>query len=266
MRRVAVLGNSHLGALKRAWDAGLAKSQAELELVFFGAPRRTLVELRAIRDELTTEDPSVRKSLALTSGMTDPRVRLRTYDAVLLHGLIGRNWAVPLALKLDEYSRGTGSFVSTGLVQDILREDFRNSVLQHVVQLIRSISQVPLFVSPQPFICEDVTYRQMHNALQPPLLPQLYERYIESEVTAAALIYVPQNPVTVVDHCFTRRGFAVDGIRLRTDTTHDPGDDLRHKNESYGRIVIDDFLSKLRSSAPFSGARGRASTGTPATE
>jgi hypothetical protein len=264
MRRVAVIGNSHLGALKRAWDAGLAKRQPELELVFFGSPRRTIASLRATGDALTTDDAEVRRSLALTSGKADPKIRLPDYDAILLHALIGLNWAIPQAIKLNAFVRATGSVVSSGLVQDLLRNDLRKSVFQHVLEQIRSISRVPIVASTQPFLSEDSPHLAALSGLSSPLLPEMYEEFIERQMQAVAVDFLPQNAVTVTDRCFTRRVYSVNGCRLRADTTGAPSDDLRHMNESYGRTVIDDLLVKLRTSPHWGGASGQASAGTAA--
>ncbi len=245
MSRVAVVGNSHLGALKRAWDSGAAARNPQFDLVFFGAPRRTALALRAADDVLASDDPSVRRALTLTSGMADPIIRPADYDLIWLHGLIGLNWAVPQAIRLDKYSRSGGAKLSSSLLRDLFSQKYRESVLHHLVQQIRTISRVAVFVSPQPFLSEDSPYRKALHGQALPLAMQ-YEDRVRAELAAGALTYLAQNPSTVVDRCFTRARYAQAGERLVDSASSAIADDVRHMNADYGDIVIDDFTRAAR--------------------
>ncbi|MBK6863069.1 MAG: hypothetical protein IPG91_05570 [Ideonella sp.] len=245
MSRVAVIGNSHLGALKRAWDSSAATRNPQFDLVFFGAPRRTALALRAVNDVLATEDPSVLRALTLTSGMTDPIIRPADYDLIWLHGLIGLNWAVPQAIRLDMHSRSGGARLSSSLLRDLFSQQYRESALHYLLQQIRAISSVTVFVSPQPFLSEDSPYRKAHRGQTSPLAIQ-YEDRVRAELEADALNYLPQNPLTVVDRCFTRACYSQAGERLVDSASGGIADDVRHMNADYGRIVINDFMRATR--------------------
>lgn len=247
--RVVVLGNSHLGALKKAWEDG-AQLHPELELVFFGSPRQTMRELNASGNELTTDSEKTRKYLALTSGMEDPVIRINEYDVVFLHGLIQRNRMIPLSVKLEQYTTRTGSMPTSGLIRAIMAEEFENSMFWHLAREIRKISNVPLIAAPQPYQSEDSKhYAAAGEELAKWPLAARYDGFAEDRVRSFGASYLPQPPETLVNHVFTRREYCLDAVHLTRQESGAEEGNLSHMNARFGALVLRDLAAYLRSSS-----------------
>ena len=85
MKRVCVLGNSHLAAVKLGWNQRAA-AHPDLHCDFFGAPKNGMAEVAFEDGLIVPQNEAVRAAFAMTSGGRES-VQLRDYDCVVAVGL-----------------------------------------------------------------------------------------------------------------------------------------------------------------------------------
>jgi hypothetical protein len=247
--RVCAIGNSHLAALKKAWDDGAGARYPTITLTFFGSHRDTLKRVHAQGDALTTHDERVRESFVMTSGLATPEIRLADFDLVFLHSLVSRNWTQPFSVQLARHRERTGAVVTRGLLRAHMTERLRESVFFHLLREIRTASRIPVFVSPQAFRSEDDTHREawglsdsnpdvevLEIALE---LCGAYERMIQDETRGLSARYLAQPAETIVGRFFTGRQYCEGSVRLRGKLNiRHADDDFVHMNAAYGELVL----------------------------
>lgn len=255
--RVCIIGNSHIGVLKKAWLDGLCTQNPGLDLTFFGAQRDLLRTVQADDGRLRSQDKLTRRSLAMTTGLKDPDIRVADFDCVLLHGLVDPNWVVLHALSLFRHRNCGGAPVSSGLLSAVAMERYQQSLSCYMTGVLRGISDVPIMASPKPYWSREVIdhadqgrpYRGVEA------LPSrrddigFYVAYQGALLDAAArdsLSLLPQPPETIVDDYFTAPRFCRDSIKLTNDLDEaHPDDDYGHMNVLYGALVLRDFIGAL---------------------
>jgi hypothetical protein len=254
--RVCIFGNSHLSALKKAWDDDLQSRDAQHSVVFYGSHRDTLKRVVAEAGVLVSHDSVTRRMLATTSGSNPPDVKLEDFDLVLLHGLVSRNWLIPQFLSLEKYRLQRDGFVTSGLLKAMLRERLGASVLHHLLGEVRKISQIPIVVSPQPLLAEDAARREdwgLPARSADPMtwqeigaLLSAFETLVQETTGAMDAVYLPQPQETILDGCFTLQQYSTGSVRLTAalDVSH-PADDFAHMNAQYGSLVWRDFSALL---------------------
>jgi hypothetical protein len=264
--RVCIVGNSHVAALRKAWEPWRrAHKGAKLDVTFFGSHSASLRNVTARDGRFTTDDAAVRRTLAMTTGRADPELAIADFDLFVLYGLVNPNWYVA-------YSAGEGidrpptlPRVSRGLLRALAEQAFRQSLAMHMYGLVRSASQAPVIVAPQPYLSQAVIGDPNQSpygdappadlAARPALLSAL------DEVLAAAAAregfrWLAQPAQTVVDDHWTRPEYCVDSVRLsaQMDIAH-PDDDYAHMNQRYGDAVLD-ILAALIQDTAAAGAKG----------
>lgn len=258
--RICVIGNSHIAALKKAWDSGVQSETPSIELVFFGSHQDSLKSVYLSDGRLSTRDESVRRALAMTTGLQDPELTLSSFDCFLLHALVNPNWPLPYTLRLDQHAASNGSSPSLGLVQAVVAEKLHESVLAHMVDTIRSGSDLPIVVSPQPYLSVDVLEhplqgRRYHHMArldgrEGPDFRDEYQSALDGLARKHSLAILPQPTETVSKRYFTAHEFCAGSVRLskQMDVEH-PSDDFAHMNVRYGALVLRDALKLFRQSA-----------------
>ena len=147
MIRVCIIGDSHLSALKLAWDK-ISDQFTDIQIKFFGSVSNSLNELRIEQGALTPQSDRVRKNLAITSGGST-KIILDDYDIFVLHGLgFNINRLVKkLSLKPPE------SPLTFNEVKVILNQSLSYQLAKKIFP-----SRKPVLISPQPFPPEQILY------------------------------------------------------------------------------------------------------------
>jgi hypothetical protein len=259
--RIAVFGNSHLAALKKAWDEEGESAHGGMTLTFFGSHRDELKLIRAAGDGLlTVDDEAVRKTLSMTSQLDTSEIRLAPFDCIFLYALVRRNWAVRIGAALLQYRKSVG-MVSSGLLQAMMMDQFRDSVLFHMLGVLRVAAKAPIIVAPQPYLSREAFGSEPWSKDAPGLdsqewqfvvdLCKSYEQLLRQEVSGRGALYLPQPEQTIVDRCFTRPDYSHGSVRLSAglDIAHG-SKDFDHMNSAYGALVLRDLRSTVREHVP----------------
>lgn len=228
--RLAIVGNSHIGCLKRAWDA-MQQDRPALDPVFFGARGKALGELRPEGDALVPTTGELAASLRFTSGGRD-RIRPDEFDAVLIFG----TEAYPLILN-PRY------FYSDQVLARAARDITEPYLYFGVLKQLRAVSARPIFIGHAPLTAA------ARNGTDQSIEPYLNGLAFMNRAVFAPLgaRMVAQPAATIVNGNRTSIEFAKGSRRLAIgdglDDTPHPEEDVGHMNERFGEIWLRAFLA-----------------------
>ena len=230
--KVCVLGNSHVSALKLAWDE-LAATYSSINIDFFAAKGKSLGGLSVAGDKLVAGKPSLKKSIAYTSGGKES-VSVSEYDAFLVYGL---TFKPPI---LDRR-------LSQAVISDCCIDNYRLSVNGQLAEMVRTISSVPVLAGHAPFPTR--LNEKQHPSEAVPYATVL--DILNSEFEDDGFAFVPQPEQTIEEEWTTMSAFAVGAPRLVTaehkvGNVHEEVDGL-HMNSEFGKLYIQSFLDRFQS-------------------
>ena len=231
--KLAIIGDSHTGAWKLAWDR-IADAHADFDLTFFAARGQKTLGLQVDAGKLVADDDALRKSITHTSGgmeQIDPHL----FDAFVVCGL--------LTIKV---SLVDAPQYSSGLYKQMLADVLTASANYKIALKIRKITDKPIYICHRPlpipqegregFIRD--TYAQRIE-----MLNDFAQRDIDARVVAQA-------EQTIVDERHTLKAFSIGSRRLdvgsaSSGTLHEP-EDRTHMNEDFGVIALENLFATLR--------------------
>lgn len=254
--KIAIVGNSHLAALKLGW-AELARAYPSVELVFFGARSTAMKHLTVQGRRLVSTDDDTRQDLRFTSNGLEAIVP-DDFDALLVYGLALDVHVFSQVLTrhaLYDRADDVRRTVSLSCFTEICENRARRCLLHKIATQIRSISAVPLFVSPSPFPSRncavvDQTKWQVLVDNHSPLLHQGYYDGIRRLCGPLSAVFAPQPGDTVVDSIFTDAQFSQGSVRLTEGLAlRHSADDVIHMNQAYGRLFLTEALALIAGDA-----------------
>ncbi len=260
-------GNSHLAALKIAWDKHRSEYPG-ITLGFFGAPGKQLREIEIKNGKATPQNPQLARALRLVSGGAES-VDLEAHDAFALVGLeLGfRVFLTTLRghLATPEFktARKQQDLISDTCLRHCLKDLLTHSVSVKLLKKLKRDTPKPVYIITEPHLSEAALNQKATDHLPRlkrtgalPRMHGLYSEFLERIVLEAGGILVPQPSDTLTDDGFTRKKFSRGSSRLlAADEQHD-GDDARHMNEAYGNRVLKDLFTRIEADLPLQGRPG----------
>jgi hypothetical protein len=252
--RVCVIGNSHIAAVKQAWDNRAPKVSSDLATTFFSAQVRLMEHLVLDGRVLVPTQDELAAKLRYTSGGTSV-IDIDAYDAFVL---IGSGFGVDL-LKFREIG-GTAAHLAYGPVEPLMSERcydavmaavLRDSMAIRLIRTIRAIEDKPALIVAAPYLSERLLEEDLKDDLRfhDPLF---MERYVPRcravcEAVAAELgsEVVWQDEETVAMPGFTKIAYGLNPIRFAMRGQKPRDFDRRHGNEDYGHLVLLRMLAQL---------------------
>lgn len=228
--KLCVIGNSHVGALKRAWSTR-AEAHPEMSVTFF-AGRGGSTRAVAVEDgQIVAKTDALRDQFAFTSGGPD-RIDPTHFDVFLAYG--GLHGA---------RTGDAAQAVSAAFARRATVERARESMLYKHARLLRDVTDKPVFAAPAPLPAA-------RDGVDPPrIVPLAVEMELIDEALFAPLgvDLVPQPPQTR-DGEATMGEFAQGSERLeslREGAGVHGAAETAHMNEAYGDIWLEAFLARL---------------------
>ncbi|EYD74135.1 hypothetical protein Rumeso_04334 [Rubellimicrobium mesophilum DSM 19309] len=249
-----MIGNSHVGALKLAWDA-LRTSPQACELTFFAQRQARILDLLSKGNRLVPSSKQQRAQLKLTSGGLG-EIDTAAYDIFLVYGLYpspsltedGRRYsqAVREAAVLDR-ALGSGTYEMVQRLRAItpklilvglspLRANVPDTS-SRTVQHLRAITRKPMLMG-----LSRLRTNSAGSALPPPLMPyrdtiDILDRRVFAPLDARL---IPQPAETIVDGRATDAKYTIGSRRLSAGSkgAFYPDQDNGHMNEAYGRVWL----------------------------
>lgn len=230
--KIAVIGNSHIGSLKRGMDMMKAK-EVLYDLCFFGARGDGLKSLTVEDSSLVPSDEGTADAIAFTSG-GERRIDTDGYDAFLLYGMEAR----PFFIAEDRYY---SSAVLDRAVDDVVE----GSLSYNTLQKLRTITDKPIYIGHNPM--RGARRNEGPQDVGP------YERGIAllnaRKYAAVGATLLPQPATTIINGNGTAMPFAQGSKRLAIGDAHDdalhPSVDLNHMNDDFGRLWLTEFFAHL---------------------
>jgi hypothetical protein len=229
--RLAILGNSHLGSLKRAWDK-ISSEFPSLEIVFFGARGNTLENMRSQGRKLVPTTPEAVAALKFTSGGRS-EIDLDGYDAVLIYGCSAQPFFTPKRNYSKQAIFRTMSDLSSGF-------HFR------LLQMARSAAaDLPIYLGHDPLLAAEPSPQGQGNDAYLDGMALLNQTILEP--VGARMIGQPLD--TIVNGNRTHIKYARGSKRLaigdHVDDELHPERDIFHMNDEFGELWLRAFFAQL---------------------
>lgn len=231
MKKICILGDSHSAGFRLAWN-DLEHTQKNAQLTFFVDRGIWLTELEAGEQALVPSNDRIRQVIAHTSGGHET-VHFPSYDLVLFVGLI---WGYP---RVDGY-------FSRASVRQALTDYLPTSVGFNILQKVRKVSDIPVFISHSPLLAyggaveEDGDLEPYRQAV----------RYWNDELLAEFnATMLEQPPETITHGAYTKLEYSVGSTRLdigdELGGQIHPARDRTHMNKQFGVSCLSRYLPQL---------------------
>jgi len=232
---VCLIGDSHLGALKRAYDEKMPEA-VDFNVEFYGAPGPEFRAIRLTNGRLTPDESAV-AAVTAVNGKGRLEVAPDDFDAVLFFGSRFRTHLI-----FQEFlhrSLNHDDFVSAAVRQHALAR-FANGVRSfRNAHYFAENCNGNVFYSGAPFLTDGIkddlfsifpSAEKAKKSDRAALWDEVETLFDNNGVT---LIRQPEN--TVTRGCLTKAEFGVDGAVESVD--------LVHKNAEYGKLILREFYA-----------------------
>lgn len=246
-KRVCVIGNSHITALRRYW---VSEACADLwQPTFFGANTIRLKGLKQRDNLLLASGIACKNSFLRTSNGLD-HIATEQYDCFYLSGTLSGSRLAKMIYQIDN-RRAAGMPLSGQFVDELAREFCKNSLLQRLGAILRAATEKPIFASAGPLPSErlqDSKGGLRINSERTEAYTALLQ-YFENTISALAMennvqyIGYPElsrSHVLYNAHKFMIGSQALSGKTNKEISQHD----LIHGNADYGQLIFDQIADQ----------------------
>lgn len=233
--RHAVLGNSHIAALKFGWNMVHA-DEPDADFTFFSTPAKQMKTLEVGNGRISSEDEVAQEWFMRSSGHAN-HVALDEYDRFwIFGGGLNTHRLVQLYGRFRAESHndaGTNQIAlsDTAFAATVMAA-FRKTDAVRFAQLIRSQTDAPIVVLPDPYVAHHVTegddgkgWEQLIAAGDAELLAKTFKRVLRRLLADAA------TPI------FQGRFLCESALTTKSRFSAREGD-VRHMNARFGAITL----------------------------
>lgn len=230
--KICILGNSHIGSLKRAWDL-IEKNYPSVSITFFGGRSNTLSELYSEKNKLVTDSKKLKNSFEFTSGGVS-EVEESLYDVFLVYGL---GFNCNASFLNEEFSEN--------FKKEILKEAYKMTTSYHVASCLRSITSKKIYIGHVPLPSFEGE-KSPHHKKNYEEIYDIYNFLIDENMK---LSLIKQPCITIDSDNYTKSHFAKGSKRLAVGASNDnelhPLTDTGHMNDDFGKIWMESFLERF---------------------
>ncbi len=234
--RIAIVGNSHLAALRRALSNRRFVPDG-VDLVLFGEPGRGFFDM-AFRDGVLHLPD--REFVKRTTDGRYADLPVAEFDAIVFHGGIENLSGLMLKLA-NSGTRAAG--LSTAALAMLAKTWMDHCVPYHAVRQVRAAVGAPVIVSATPLF--SAQSRRFDGTTMEKVDPIALRSPVLSRFAVDGISYLPQ-PAETLDGSYTRPEFSVatEVIKGRTDRAAQDAD-IQHMSDVYGALVLQDIAALL---------------------
>jgi hypothetical protein len=231
--KICIIGNSHIGALKRAWDNNEWQQCNAIELTFFGDRGNGLKDLIVENNVLKAGSARLEKALEFTSCGASS-IYPQNYDAYLVYGLGAKRFI------LNPYKP-----YSAAVIYCAVNDHLKNTLSYKTLLKIREVSDKKIFVGHNPLPAlkgklNDTSPAEYNFGLD--CINKLGYSKINAQM-------IPQPNQTIANGRFTLPEFSKGSKRLsigvRNDDEIHPDSDTGHMNDDFGRKWLLNFFEQI---------------------
>lgn len=229
--KICVMGNSHVGSLKRGWDE-IKGDYPEHEITFFAQRSDGLEGLIAHDGKLIANNEKLAKALEFTSGgrkEIDPN----DHDIFLIYGAgVNINWVA------DNH------FYSNAVIESSLNDLVTNTLSFSLLKRLRALTDKPVFIGHLPLV---PAMEVVSDAIPMDYIARV-ERINKITYHPLNAELVRQPSSTIVNGNNTHPDFSKGSKALAVgdsgDNVFHPESDNDHMNDKFGEIWLREFLEK----------------------
>ncbi|QEQ95872.1 hypothetical protein [Neptunomonas concharum] len=228
--KICIIGNSHVGSLKRGWDQ-ITRNYSNIQLTFFAHRNNGLADLVVKDSTLVAANEELEQALLFTSsgkGYICPN----EYDIFLLYGLNAK-----------AYLFGD-CFYSESAIRSSVRDFITVTLSYKIFSLLCGVTNKPIYIG--------------HNPL--PAAVQVKNRKKSDYVLGMDILrkysplcsngyFVNQPEDTVVNSSLTNPCYSLGSKRLAIgefdDNEEHPLNDNMHMNDEFGILWLENFFSMI---------------------
>ncbi len=242
-RKICVLGNSHIAALKGGWET--AAPAKPLSPDFFGALSKGMESLALIDGKLLPSDPEAAAFYCDISGKGTGAIP-EDYEAFVLCGMgmfpnpVFNNYASYATP--STHNTSAEYYVSDACLDDLLWDHIDRSMMMHCARLVRGVTDAPVHLVWQAFWSEALFNIEWRAAQMSPILENNDQDYIHARMRAVETrladegFSVLQQPKdTLAQGVMTKEEFSRGSVLFREGLNQPHRDnDVFHMNSDYG--------------------------------
>lgn len=229
MINICIMGNSHVGSLKRGWDV-INKDYHKIKITFFAQRSDGLKDLVVQDGKLSPNNNELSKALEFTSGGRTEIVP-NQYDIFIIYGA---NANVNFDMDFQFYSKA--------VIEASLRDFVTSTLSFSLLQKLKSVTNKSVYIGHVPLIAA--------TQIQPGIPP---DKYLARVKLMNEAVYHPLNAelvkqpaATIVNGNNTHPDFSKGSKRLAIgdsfDDEHHPEDDMDHMNDLFGSMWLEEFF------------------------
>lgn len=245
MKMIAVIGNSHIAALKLGWDARRSDF-AGVELRFFGTPADNIENISVSEGRLVPRTPRVREDFVKISGGYDSIDA--NYDGYLICGQFGIKKLQRLCgdYRAEGYLRDQRVPISDECFAECLYSGLRDAGSIGIVEKLRMITDAPVTVMHQAMRSDEDVESPLARVSATSDAAKIRETFMAASERLArefGFELFPQPPSTLSGPLQTKSVYARGSVRLAGGLSKvHPSDDYWHMNAAYGALVLGEWL------------------------
>lgn len=234
--KICVIGNSHVGAIKRGW-LSLSNQYPDIEIVFFASRSTTMGDLLVSTDNqnLYADNEKLKKTLEFTSGGYE-EISVDDYDLFLVYGLQCKS------LLIDPAVFYTQSFLTALIEAHVVK-----TLSFSTIKKLRMLTNKKIFVGHNPLF--SINRGEKRKAVSQSYLNGCYIMNSLFYSTINCKI-ISQPGQTIVNGIYTDSIFSENSRRLSVGEINDNEkhslDDLGHMNDYFGEVWLKSFLEQLK--------------------
>ncbi|MEP5154315.1 hypothetical protein [Planktotalea sp.] len=242
-KRICVLGNSHVAALKDGWT-----NETKVHADFFGCLKEGMASFGDIDGKLGPLDPNAAaffKSIATTGDFVEPA----DYDAFVLTGMkffpncLFRNYA-DFATPSTHNHDVARNFVSDATMVDAVWGELNDGMMLHTARTLRAKTDAPIFIVWQSFLSEGLRDIEWRDALYAPIVSNNDGAYvhaimaqIDQRLVAEGFQVLSQPEDTIEAGVMTKREYSEGSKQFREGGGPEHRAlDVFHMNERFGTL------------------------------
>jgi len=263
MKRICLIGTSHLACWKEAWDELDASYSDQTSLTFFGANGARMFSRNAwgiSERALVPRNDKVALSIGRTSKGLD-RIEVEHYTHFVLVGFnFGFRNVLPIFLNYGlvrhAIARPNINLISSACLREAADSALLETPAMSMRKLLFNLTDKPIYIATHPCFDERVLrsqtlksgiyYSALASALETDYLKDIYSYFEERARKVAAdnrACLLMQNPSTMAYAGFTKSEFGQNGVSFNDYVHRD--DDVSHKNKTYGEICLKQLFNSL---------------------
>lgn len=242
---ICIIGNSHIGSLKTAWDE-VKDSNEGVNLTFFGAGGANLSSLVLDNNKIKSDDPFVSERFKTTSrGLKE--IDLLAFDVFVLHGL-GFTHPYPL---LNNYSlvNDSNQYISRQCFISTLHDYLNESLAIKICKLIRKASEKQIILSSQPNLNEsslDKVNLKSFFQMNPASYFEIFADEMKQIEKNIGLKYIAPPSETISNYFYSKSEYMVGSSTITGKVNDRATADQKHANKDYGLICLHNILSEIK--------------------